>query len=67
MGPSFLSPESRRRRGGGEGERLAGGSYKVSLGQGSTKHLHPRAVKGHSVHYTEEKGGRMASNASEEL
>lgn len=38
-----------------------------SLGQGSTKHLHPRAVKGHSVHCTEKKGGRVASNASGEL
>lgn len=37
------------------------------LGQGSTKHLHPRAVKGHSVHYTEKKGGHTASNASGEL
>lgn len=39
----------------------------VFLGQGSTKHLHPRAVKGHSVHCTEKKEGHMASNASGEL
>lgn len=38
-----------------------------SPGHGSTKHLHPRAVKGHSVHCTEKKGGRVASNASGEL
>lgn len=39
----------------------------VSLGQSSTKHLHPRAVKGHSVQYTEKKRGRMTSNASGDL
>lgn len=36
----------------------------VSSGQGSTKQL---AVKGHSVHCTEKKGGHRASDASGEL
>lgn len=58
MGPSFPSLGSIQREKGWQGA-----AFLASPGQGSTKHLYPRAVKGQSPHCTEKKDRHRASNA----